>query len=470
MNPAATLTPLNDFSDRLSPMVVKELRQGLRARGFGALLLGTHLLLIIITLMTGSASNAEEIRWMLDGLATLALCILLPLRGFSALADEVRLNTLDMLVLTRLSAGRIVFGKWASISAQTLLIAVSLMPYIVARYVFGGSDLFSELTVLGLKWLLGSVIAAAIVAVSAVKQPWLRSLVIGVPLFFSTFGIFGLFMALSFGGSSRMSVSGPTLSNLMLLLIFAGAVWAVFAFLSIAATRIAPAASRLSLIKRPIHTITLLALVLSGIFSDQVGFLAAAAFVAGIASIDALTEPLNSIPSVYVPLYRRGPLGALLTPLLAPGWASGFALSFILGLCVIAGIWVVEGLEDATLSGIGACALWMVGTLVCVFSKGRSQDMLGLFVGMTLLVYLLSAMLGLISYGALGSDDLPWLLCLLPTTAIPGISSVSGDSKNTFLVLSCLFAGLWPLILGSLSLVAWRQLSPAREQARRMAA
>lgn len=145
-----TLTPLTDFSDRLSPMVVKELRQGLRTRAFGSTMLLMHVMLILITLITGSAQNTDDTRWMLDGVATLVLCLIMPFRVSNALAEEVKLNTLDMLMLTRLSCSRIVFGKWASVALQSLLIAFSLMPYVVARYVFGGMDLVQELNMLAL--------------------------------------------------------------------------------------------------------------------------------------------------------------------------------------------------------------------------------------------------------------------------------------------------------------------------------
>ena len=45
---SATVAGLQDFSDRLSPMVVKELRQGLRTRWFGGLMLVLHGLLVLI--------------------------------------------------------------------------------------------------------------------------------------------------------------------------------------------------------------------------------------------------------------------------------------------------------------------------------------------------------------------------------------------------------------------------------------
>ena len=41
------MIPKTDFSDRLSPIVVKELRQGLRSRGYMFLFMGLQALMIL---------------------------------------------------------------------------------------------------------------------------------------------------------------------------------------------------------------------------------------------------------------------------------------------------------------------------------------------------------------------------------------------------------------------------------------
>ena len=249
------LTPLTDFSDRLSPMVVKELRQGLRTRAFGSTMLLMHVLLILITLITGSAQNTDDMRWMLDGLATLVLCLIMPFRVSNALLEEVKLNTLDMLVLTRLSCGRIVFGKWASVALQSLLIALSLMPYVVARYLFGGMDLVLELSVLALKWLIGIVVAALLVALSTIQQSWLRMIIIIVPMIFGGFGVVGIMVAATMTGMPGLgsSVMGTAGLAMIAAVTVLSAAWAIFAFLSLAASRISSPAAPLAWLKRPVN-------------------------------------------------------------------------------------------------------------------------------------------------------------------------------------------------------------------------
>ena len=82
----STSLQLRDFSDRLSPMVVKELRHGLRARMFTSILMGTHVLLIV--LMSGALLGVpqEMVHGMFWGGAALALAT----AGRYAPADDLR--------------------------------------------------------------------------------------------------------------------------------------------------------------------------------------------------------------------------------------------------------------------------------------------------------------------------------------------------------------------------------------------
>lgn len=139
MTPTPSLL-LRDFSDRLSPMVV-DARQGLRTRFFTGALMIFHLVLGL--LMAGflfdlNHNDAHEMFW---GIIAATLLGVLPLRAFNALHTESKDGTLDMLVLTGISSFRIVWGKWVSLYSQTLLIACSLLPYLIARYQIGGVEL-----------------------------------------------------------------------------------------------------------------------------------------------------------------------------------------------------------------------------------------------------------------------------------------------------------------------------------------
>ena len=55
----ADVNHLTDFPDRLSPMLVKELRQGMRARGFTMLFLIFQCLLAFILLSAGATFESD---------------------------------------------------------------------------------------------------------------------------------------------------------------------------------------------------------------------------------------------------------------------------------------------------------------------------------------------------------------------------------------------------------------------------
>jgi hypothetical protein len=466
------LTPLRDFPDRLSPMVVKELRQGLRTRAFGSTMLLMHVMLILITLITGSAENSDDTRWMLDGLATLVLCFIMPFRVTNALAEEVKMNTLDMLMLTRLTCSRIVFGKWASVALQSLLIAFSLMPYVVARYVFGGLDLMLELNMLGLKWLAGIVFAALLVMLSTIKQTWLRIIIIIVPVMFGGFGFIGMLVASSSGGPSLSSSFGTDKWWVILCVSLLAALWCIYAFLSLAASRVSPPASPLAWQKRMIHVLTILLLLAISLLMREIAWVSAAMAVLVFLTMDVMTEQLNEVPSVYVPFYKRGSLGQLLW-CFSPGWASGFLLTVVMSAIVGLCFYLRAGAADLPDYFLACCTVWMMTSVIQLFpSTRRAEDLLPIFLGTFALMYLLIGMFsGIGVLMAKSMDTQPAFLALLPPSAMIGAAQISaGPERDVFLRNAMLFASAWPVLMALISAHAWRKLRPMRQQAQRMSA
>ena len=91
-----------------------------------------------------------------------------PLRGISAVATEIKQNTIDLMVLTRLSAWRIVWGKWCAIMGQSALILLAILPYLILRYFFGGMQLFAEMALMLYLFVLSGALTAFTVGLSAV--------------------------------------------------------------------------------------------------------------------------------------------------------------------------------------------------------------------------------------------------------------------------------------------------------------
>jgi len=148
-NSSDTGSGLVDFSDVIGPMVVKELRQGLRTRAFTwAFLFVQGFLLLFMMSGFSESSDGRDTAGSFWGLLQFALLIVMPFRGLNALNSEVRLNTMELITLTRMSAWRITYGKWLALVSQSLLLAVAVLPYIVLRYFFGGMNVLAELVTL----------------------------------------------------------------------------------------------------------------------------------------------------------------------------------------------------------------------------------------------------------------------------------------------------------------------------------
>ncbi|MFZ2278400.1 MAG: hypothetical protein WAW39_11395 [Prosthecobacter sp.] len=465
---------ITDFPDRLSPMVVKELRQGLRTRLFGGVLLTLHIMLVLLTLMSAGAENAAVVSGWFDGIVTLVLCIIMPLRGFSAVADELKSGTLDMLALTRLSAGRIIFGKWAAIASQSLLLMLSIMPYVVARFVFGGLDLFGEIAALFYKWLAGVVIAAVIVALSTQRQFWLRAVVVFLPLMIGGCGAFS-FMVMTRVGTSTTSGSMVTFFTKSggassALLVVGMAAWAIFFFLSLAATRIAPSASLLSVVKRSVHLVMILSLLLLGWLTGSgadIGMIAAG--VLTLLMIDALTERVNEVPSVYAAFYQRGWPGRVALWLLAPGWVTGLVYSALMVSLVVVYVGWTRSVEEAKLVFVSAAGIWMIAVLVQLFSTRKSRDLLPPFIIFWLIVNLMIAILGIPLLASLSMRSATaWFTCALPQFLTSGYKTAQAGDKAALLQLGMLSASIWPALLLIAAVFAWRHARAARQEGWRM--
>ncbi len=318
---------MQDFPSRLSPMLVKELRQGMRTNLFSTafiLLQAVMVLSLLAGLADPSAMAANGFFWFF---IVVTLLVVQPLRGFNALSSEYDLNTMDLIQLTRLDAWRITLGKWTALNAQTLLFLTGVLPYLVMRYFLGNVNFVADLVAL-LYLGLGSALASAItVGCSAFRHIVLRGMLV-LGFGFGLFSLFTMMQAMifrsSFAGADRFATMG--LAALAML-------YGCFFFLSFGASRIAPLSENHATRKRLVAlAFAALCLGFARVGSEEAAVIVVA-LILGFACIDALTEPLPVFARVLAPFRRNAPL-RLAACFFAPGWLSGIA--FFL-LCV--GIW-----------------------------------------------------------------------------------------------------------------------------------
>ncbi len=349
-----SVTHLSDFSDRVSPMLVKELRQGMRAKAFTALFLGLQIFLAVM-LLSASAASSDQVGSTISGIIfsffAIAVLVVQPLRGTGALSSEVKGNTIDMMVLTRLSAWRIVFGKWVAIISQSALLLSTIIPYLILRYFLGGMNLIGEVVLLMMIFLTSMALTAVTVGLSGCSSVIIRSLlpIFGIPVLM-IMGLQAMFFIRVGGGSVGFldAFSLATTESRVGVAAYAFAITYLGAYmLSLGASLIAPAAENHALPRRLIAFVLLILICLAG-FHPQVELwfvMMMTLIVATPATISALTDSAPYVSTITSSFARFGPPGRLIGWLLHPTWPSGLLAGLLIaatGLAVV----VIHGYLD----------------------------------------------------------------------------------------------------------------------------
>lgn len=189
-------SPSLGFAERLvetvGPIVVKEVRQGLRARVF-AIFFGTLLVaclsMALIALAeaqdaVGAAFGKDFFGAYLTALGGICFFVI-PFVAFRSMARELEDETWVLLTLTGLGPGAITRGKWTSAMSQALLFASACAPFVLFTYFLNGIDLVQIVTALLLaaawcSFLTGLALAVATQAHSKLGRTVATFVVIGL--------------------------------------------------------------------------------------------------------------------------------------------------------------------------------------------------------------------------------------------------------------------------------------------------
>ncbi len=319
----------DDFPTWLSPMLVRELRQGVQSGVFFWTFVVFQAVLYIVfsTQVLSSSSDARGSTAFFWLATTVAVAVIVPLRGLGAISSERVGNNIDLLMLTRQSATRVVLGKWIALIAQSAIIAVTLLPYCVIRYFFGGVDVVAELEAVGWILAVAAVVAAAAIAVSTLPFG----------------GIGGGILAACFQASGFLLFEDEFVSGLWWLapasklgILVSLAVYTI-AFLEFAAARIAPDAENHAARKR-LFAITLAAAwAIAGWVGDVSAAEATFAVTAPLLlcyAVGAMLDRPSRVRALFLPFRRAGVVGRVAAMVLVPGWASGLVfLAVIIAAC-----------------------------------------------------------------------------------------------------------------------------------------
>jgi hypothetical protein len=320
---------VRDFPAWLPSMLVKELRQGMRTRGFVGtlvvfqLVMALAMLPIAIPEAWGGAAAATPFFW---SVIAVQLLLVGPSRALGGLQQEADSRTLDLLLLTRLDAWGIVLGKWLALVAQSALLMVAMLPYAFVRWFAGSVNLVAEAQAGLALFAVSAVLTAGGLWASRVAK--VLRVVLVIMLLFSAQALIPMVGAM-FG--VRIAGAGSVLSAFSVgigadawLLYFNAAIVTCLLLLS-AARNIAPLAVNHAPLGRLLALSALLlspVLLLQGAASAARGQLVFAGLLLVVVSMIELALAAPMMARHWRPWAHRGALGRLGGVFLMPGWES----------------------------------------------------------------------------------------------------------------------------------------------------
>jgi hypothetical protein len=431
------VSALSDFSDRISPMIVKELRQGMRTRTFTGIFLILQTILgfsMLIALMSDTGDTGSLISSMVFFLFSIVALILQPLRGTSAVATEMKDDTLEIMSLTRLSSVRIVVGKWASLVSQTALMLSATIPYLVMRYFFGGMQLFGELALLLTIFFLSVCLTAVTVGLSCNRLMLVRAL---VPLIMIPAGlsiISGIVFGREFGFLMQIFTFQDPDMNVGFLVFVILSAYVGYYILDMGVSRIAAFAENHAFRKRMVSLI-LMVVVLFILYLNPPSTMVSIAVILGFTctiGLDVCTEVAVCVPSVVKPFVKRSFLGTFAGRFLYPGWHSGFFL--LSGLFVFCFV-----ISEMTFSNGGR--MTKVG-----LTEEASFVIIGIFYSIFAPLLIVRAFIGKIKNSFTGFVG-ALLICAILTSLVALFADVSRSSSDALLFITSWVPGVWIILL-----------------------
>jgi len=161
------------WSDRLNPILVREVVQAVRGRAFPLTVLGALAITVVIAITVVSEGRTDEASGrnaFSAGLATLAplLLFVVPMQAYQSMRLELSRGIVEQLFLSRLRPRSIVLGKLLAAMVQFVLYVSVIAPLLATSYLLRGVDL--PTIALSLAFAFVFNLAATAMAVSAAAQ------------------------------------------------------------------------------------------------------------------------------------------------------------------------------------------------------------------------------------------------------------------------------------------------------------
>lgn len=176
---------LERWSDRLNPIVVREVRQSVKTRMFLAaflLLLGTTWFLSTAMIVTNAARmqyfelGPDFCGWYVFGLL-FCLVFVAPFGAYFSMVQEFRDRAFEVLAVSTLTPNRIIVGKLQAAVVMMLIYGSAIAPYFCLSYLLGGLSLVDlAVTLLVVSLLAVGMSLFAVMLGSLAQKPWIEVL------------------------------------------------------------------------------------------------------------------------------------------------------------------------------------------------------------------------------------------------------------------------------------------------------
>ena len=173
---AALLRWLDDASDRLSAIAVKEVRQVVRSREFTYAFFASLVASLAIAFFGAAdalTGNGTTGAWtfvaLMVCLALLGLTVV-PLGAFNALRTERMEQTLELITITALSPRRVVIGKLMAQVVKLVTFFAAVAPFMAMSFLLGGIDFITILISLAVLFMLSLWTSAAFLFLSTLAK------------------------------------------------------------------------------------------------------------------------------------------------------------------------------------------------------------------------------------------------------------------------------------------------------------
>lgn len=170
------------FSDRLNPVVVKELRQVLKSKHFGTafliVLLAAWLLSFVFILRDRTAIAVGEYGLLFFAIyfriLMFPLCFIVPLFVFHSVTEEFQEHTFDMLAITLMSPQEIAGGKLQCSVAHMGIYYSAIGPFLAFTYLLRGISILTIVFYLMISFFvsIGLCLAAVMLASLTKRSAW----------------------------------------------------------------------------------------------------------------------------------------------------------------------------------------------------------------------------------------------------------------------------------------------------------